>query len=143
MELLLKIFNKLIGWYVLYFLYILFSLKVTTTIGYGSPNKSNSYSVHGSALGAKEVDATRQNLGWPFEPFHVPEDVKQYVNQDYVSVCLSCYLSSFRIYKLSGFFLGTGAATSQLVLLLKPNGTPSLLSMRRSIVKRLQSSSLS
>jgi transketolase len=52
-------------------------LKVTTTIGYGSPNKANSYSVHGSALGAKEVDATRQNLGWPYEPFHVPEDVKQ------------------------------------------------------------------
>ena len=93
LELLLKRFNKLIGWYVLNFPYILFSLKVTTTIGYGSPNKANSYSVHGSALGAKEVDATRQNLGWPFEPFHVPEDVKQYVNQDYVSVCLSCYLS--------------------------------------------------
>lgn len=53
-------------------------IKVTTTIGYGSPNKSDSYAVHGSALGAKEVDATRQNLGWPFEPFHVPEDVKRH-----------------------------------------------------------------
>ncbi|KAA3458737.1 transketolase, chloroplastic [Gossypium australe] len=51
-------------------------VEVTTTIGYGSPNKANSYSVHGSALGAKEVDATRKNLGWPYEPFHVPEDVK-------------------------------------------------------------------
>ncbi|KAK5775993.1 hypothetical protein PVK06_043950 [Gossypium arboreum] len=51
-------------------------IKVTTTIGYGSPNKANSYSVHGSALGAKEVDATRKNLVWPHEPFHVPEDVK-------------------------------------------------------------------
>lgn len=63
--------------------YLVFSLicsacpQVTTTIGFGSPNKANSYSVHGSALGAKEVDATRKNLGWPFEPFHVPEDVKQ------------------------------------------------------------------
>ncbi|THG05558.1 hypothetical protein TEA_006191 [Camellia sinensis var. sinensis] len=53
-------------------------IKVTTTIGYGSPNKANSYSVHGSALGAKEVDATRNNLGWPYEPFHVPEDVKKH-----------------------------------------------------------------
>ncbi|CAA0820365.1 Transketolase-2- chloroplastic [Striga hermonthica] len=53
-------------------------IKVTTTIGFGSPNKANSYSVHGSALGAKEVDATRQNLGWPYEPFHVPEDVKNH-----------------------------------------------------------------
>ncbi|KAM3344591.1 Transketolase, chloroplastic [Capsicum chinense] len=53
-------------------------IKVTTTIGFGSPNKANSYSVHGSALGAKEVEATRQNLGWPYEPFHVPEDVKSH-----------------------------------------------------------------
>ncbi|CAL5364241.1 unnamed protein product [Camellia sinensis] len=53
-------------------------IKVTTTIGYGSPNKANTYSVHGSALGAKEVDATRSNLGWPYEPFHVPEDVKKH-----------------------------------------------------------------
>ncbi|XP_066362651.1 transketolase, chloroplastic-like [Miscanthus floridulus] len=53
-------------------------IKVTTTIGFGSPNKANSYSVHGSALGAKEVEATRQNLGWPYEPFFVPEDVKSH-----------------------------------------------------------------
>ncbi|CAL9167777.1 unnamed protein product [Musa hybrid cultivar] len=53
-------------------------IKVTTTIGYGSPNKANTYSVHGSALGAKEVDATRQNLGWPYEPFHVSEEVKSH-----------------------------------------------------------------
>jgi transketolase len=53
-------------------------IKVTTTIGFGSPNKANSYSVHGSALGSKEVEATRQNLGWPYEPFFVPEDVKSH-----------------------------------------------------------------
>lgn len=53
-------------------------IKVTTTIGFGSPNKANSYSVHGSALGAKEVEATRQNLGWPYQPFFVPEDVKSH-----------------------------------------------------------------
>ncbi|KFK30590.1 hypothetical protein AALP_AA6G001400 [Arabis alpina] len=53
-------------------------IKITTTIGFGSPNKANSYSVHGSALGEKEVDATRKNLGWPYGPFHVPEDVKSH-----------------------------------------------------------------
>ncbi|KAL0379670.1 UNVERIFIED_CONTAM: Transketolase, chloroplastic [Sesamum angustifolium] len=53
-------------------------IKVTTTIGFGSPNKANSYSVHGSALGAKEVEATRKNLGWPFEPFHFAEYEKKY-----------------------------------------------------------------
>ncbi|ESQ39160.1 hypothetical protein EUTSA_v10001334mg [Eutrema salsugineum] len=53
-------------------------IKITTTIGYGSPNKANSYSAHGAALGEKEVEATRQNLGWPYEPFQVPEDVKSH-----------------------------------------------------------------
>jgi transketolase len=49
-------------------------IKVTTTIGYGSPNKANSHDVHGSALGSAEVQATRENLGWEYEPFVVPED---------------------------------------------------------------------
>lgn len=53
--------------------------QVTTTIGYGSPNKANSYAVHGAALGAKEVDATRHNLDWNYEPFFVPEEVKRYI----------------------------------------------------------------
>ena len=52
--------------------------QITTTIGYGSPNKANSYAVHGAALGEKEVAATRENLGWPYEPFVVPEEVKRY-----------------------------------------------------------------
>ncbi|KAG5052088.1 hypothetical protein JHK87_004286 [Glycine soja] len=34
--------------------------QVTTTIGFASPNKANSYNVHGSALGAKEVHATSE-----------------------------------------------------------------------------------
>jgi transketolase len=50
-------------------------IKVTTTIGYGSPNKANTAGVHGAALGGDEVKATRENLGWEYEPFVVPEDV--------------------------------------------------------------------
>tara|TARA_B110000977_G_scaffold141755_1_gene179833 strand:+ start:20015 stop:21799 length:1785 start_codon:yes stop_codon:yes gene_type:complete len=50
-------------------------IKVTTLIGYGSPNKSNSHDVHGAPLGADETAATRDNLGWKYEPFEVPEDV--------------------------------------------------------------------
>ncbi|ERN40928.1 transketolase [Rubidibacter lacunae KORDI 51-2] len=50
-------------------------IKVTTTIGYGSPNKANSHDVHGAALGADEVQATRENLGWSHPPFEIPEDV--------------------------------------------------------------------
>eukprot|EP00270_Netrium_digitus_P008902 TRINITY_DN2693_c0_g1_i2.p1 TRINITY_DN2693_c0_g1~~TRINITY_DN2693_c0_g1_i2.p1 ORF type:complete len:787 (-),score=242.30 TRINITY_DN2693_c0_g1_i2:156-2381(-) len=50
-------------------------IKVTTTIGYGSPNKANSYAAHGAALGEKEVKATRENLKWPYAPFEIPEEV--------------------------------------------------------------------
>ncbi|RMH66770.1 MAG: transketolase [Cyanobacteria bacterium J003] len=50
-------------------------IKVTTTIGYGSPNKANTAGVHGAALGPEEVKLTRENLGWNYEPFVVPEEV--------------------------------------------------------------------
>lgn len=49
-------------------------IKVTTTIGYGSPNKANTEGVHGAALGKDEVAATRSNLNWEHEPFVVPQD---------------------------------------------------------------------
>jgi transketolase len=49
-------------------------IKVTTTIGYGSPNKANTAGVHGAALGGDEVKATRENLGWQYPEFEVPED---------------------------------------------------------------------
>jgi transketolase len=49
-------------------------IKVTTTIGYGSPNKANSADVHGAALGKDEVKATRENLGWEYPEFEVPQD---------------------------------------------------------------------
>ncbi|MDJ1184505.1 transketolase [Roseofilum casamattae] len=48
-------------------------IKVTTIIGYGSPNKANTHGVHGSALGGDEVQATRDHLGWSHPPFEIPE----------------------------------------------------------------------
>lgn len=50
-------------------------IKVTTTIGYGSPKKANTAGVHGAALGGDEVEATRKNLGWNYDPFVVPDEV--------------------------------------------------------------------
>jgi transketolase len=50
-------------------------IKVTTTIGYGSPNKANTAGVHGAALGTDEVALTRKNLSWEYEPFVIPQDV--------------------------------------------------------------------
>ncbi|MGV3554053.1 MAG: transketolase [Croceibacterium sp.] len=46
-----------------------------TVIGKGSPNKAGTHKVHGAALGADEVAATREALGWPHEAFVVPQDI--------------------------------------------------------------------
>ena len=46
-----------------------------TIIGKGAPNKANTHGCHGSPLGADEVAATREAIGWPHEPFVVPDDV--------------------------------------------------------------------
>ncbi len=46
-----------------------------THIGYGSPNKHDTNSAHGEALGPDEVKATKENLGWPLEPtFYIPDE---------------------------------------------------------------------
>jgi transketolase len=48
-------------------------IDVRTHIGYGSPNKHDSYTAHGNPLGQEEVKLTKQNLGWPLEPpFYLP-----------------------------------------------------------------------
>ena len=48
-----------------------------THIGYGSPNKQDSASAHGSPLGPDEVAATKKALDWPEQPpFHVPGEVR-------------------------------------------------------------------
>ena len=46
-----------------------------TAIGKGSPNLAGSDKVHGSPLGATEIDATRVALNWPYAPFEVPKDI--------------------------------------------------------------------
>ena len=46
-----------------------------TVIGFGSPNKSGSHDCHGSPLGAAEIAATREFLGWNHGPFEIPADI--------------------------------------------------------------------
>ncbi|MEQ8525834.1 transketolase [Gracilimonas sp.] len=52
------------------------SLVVCTThIGYGSPNKQDSESSHGSPLGEDEIRLTKEGYGWdPDKKFYIPED---------------------------------------------------------------------
>lgn len=56
-------------------------IKVTTTIGYGSPNKQGTADAHGSVLGPDEIKLTRDNLGWEYEPFVVPDDALAHLRQ--------------------------------------------------------------
>lgn len=56
-------------------------IKVTTTIGYGSPNKGNTAGVHGAPLGADENKLTRENLGWTYGAFEVPEDALSHMRK--------------------------------------------------------------
>lgn len=46
-----------------------------TIIGKGSPNAAGTAKVHGAALGAQEVQATRAALHWPYAPFEIPAEV--------------------------------------------------------------------
>ncbi len=46
-----------------------------TLIGKGAPNKQGTSGVHGSPLGAAEVAAARETLGWGHAPFEIPADI--------------------------------------------------------------------
>lgn len=48
-----------------------------TVIGQGSPNRAGTHDVHGAPLGAVEIEATRENLGWFHAPFEVPDAIRQ------------------------------------------------------------------
>ncbi|CAI1867301.1 Transketolase 1 [Serratia proteamaculans] len=50
-------------------------LMCKTVIGFGSPNKAGTHDVHGAALGAAEVAATREALGWKYAAFEIPQDI--------------------------------------------------------------------
>ncbi|MGA2756350.1 MAG: transketolase [Solirubrobacteraceae bacterium] len=50
-----------------------------THIAQGSPNKQDSASAHGSALGEQEVRLTKEVYGWPTEPaFYVPSEALEH-----------------------------------------------------------------
>ncbi|MDR3746490.1 MAG: transketolase [Acidobacteriaceae bacterium] len=51
-------------------------IRVRTVIGFGSP-KAGTNKVHGEALGAEAVAATKKNLGWPEDKsFYVPDEAR-------------------------------------------------------------------
>ncbi|RWA67767.1 transketolase [Mesorhizobium sp.] len=46
-----------------------------TVIGKGAPNLGGSEKTHGAPLGDAEIAATRENIGWAYAPFEVPDDI--------------------------------------------------------------------
>jgi len=51
-------------------------ITVKTQIGYGCPAKQGKASAHGEPLGADNIDAMKDYLGWPSkEAFYIPEEV--------------------------------------------------------------------
>lgn len=46
-----------------------------TIIGYGSPNKEGTEKAHGSPLGAAEIALAREELGWKYPPFEIPQEI--------------------------------------------------------------------
>ena len=51
-------------------------ISCRTIIGKGAPNKQGGHNVHGSPLGAEEIEAARKELGWDYPPFEIPADIK-------------------------------------------------------------------
>ena len=51
---------------------------VRSHIGYGSPNKQDTHSAHGSPLGEDEVRLTKEAYGWPEDStFYVPDEARR------------------------------------------------------------------
>ncbi|GAB1471214.1 transketolase [Chloroflexota bacterium] len=50
-----------------------------TIIGFGAPHRQGTQKAHGEPLGDEELNAAKDNLGWPREPrFLIPEDVRAF-----------------------------------------------------------------
>src|SRR3990172_9145232 len=50
-----------------------------TTIGFGAPKRQGTSKAHGEPLGEEELNAAKDNLGWPKEPrFFIPDDVLEF-----------------------------------------------------------------
>jgi transketolase len=53
-----------------------------THIGYGAPNKQDSYEAHGAPLGEEEVRETKEGYGWdPDAQFLVPDEVAEHFQE--------------------------------------------------------------
>jgi transketolase len=96
-------------------------ILVRTHLGFGSPNKQDSFEAHGSPLGVEEVKLTKRQLGWPEDAnFLVPEEAAAHfregvqrgaAQQTEWSERLAAYERAFPdLARELGYLLKTGAA---------------------------------
>ncbi|MEO6876397.1 MAG: transketolase [Opitutaceae bacterium] len=63
-------------------------ILIRTHIGYGSPDKQDTFEAHGSPLGVKEVKLTKENLHWPLKPpFLIPAQVAAHMREALARGC--------------------------------------------------------
>lgn len=77
-------------------------ISCKTHIGFGSPNKQDSSSSHGSPLGTEEIRLTKKNYGWdPDKDFYIPDDVSHWFSQfvEKGKTLESSWLTEFTKYK--------------------------------------------
>ncbi|MEU4622906.1 transketolase [Actinoplanes sp. NPDC023801] len=56
-------------------------IVLKTVIGFPAPKKQNTGKIHGSALGAAEITATKELLGFADEPFAIDDEVLKHARQ--------------------------------------------------------------
>lgn len=76
-------------------------IKITTKIGYGSPKLQNTPAAHGSPINMSETAATRKALNYPYEPFHIPDNVLQHFRRKvqtgkHLESCWEMNLASYK-----------------------------------------------
>ena len=56
-------------------------IEIRTEIGYGSPSKQGKNSAHGEPLGEDDLKGTKEYFNWTYEPFIVPDNVREYMSE--------------------------------------------------------------
>lgn len=54
---------------------------ISTSIGFGCPAKQGKASAHGEPLGKDNLIDAKRFLKWEFEPFHVPDEVREHMTE--------------------------------------------------------------
>lgn len=56
-------------------------IKISTTIGYGTPTLAGTAKIHGPCLDSTEIDQAKKKLGWSSSPFEIPHSVLSYARR--------------------------------------------------------------